>query len=137
MAQNNFNEENDCGRIVSTDVRKVGNCSLTVCTLQNGHRINLFMDGKGGFRIWTLLCSNFYAGMWPNVIQLAEVLSPTGINLEITSELDLCCFAVGKCDMGSRDSSFLKAALWKFVDAITSNEKCIMCLHKKDDKGAI
>ncbi len=137
MSQNNFNEEDDCGRIVSTDIRKVGNCSLTVCTLHNGHRINLFWDGKGGFRIWTFLCSNFYAEMWPTVIRLAEELSPVGIKLEVTSELDLCCFAEGKCDMGSGDSGSLEATLWKFVDAVTSNKECIMCLRKKTDKGAI
>lgn len=135
MTLNNFNEED--GRIVSTDIRKIGNCSLTICTLQNGRRINLFIDGKGGYRIWTFLCNNFCAGMWPTVIQLAEVLSPNGIKLEVTSELDLCCFFEGVCDMNSRGINSLETALEQFIFAVTNIESYIVCLYKKPEKGAV
>lgn len=137
MTLNSLNEEDDCGRMISIDIRKIGNCSFMVCGLQNSRRINLFLDGKGGYRIWTFLCSNFHARMWPTVIRLAEVFSPKGIKLEVTSELDLCCFIEGMCNMGSEDFDSLEAVLRQFVDAVTGNEECIMCLHKKSDTGAI
>lgn len=129
MMPNNFNENDDDSRFICTDMRRIGNCCLMICALRNGLRFNLFLDDKGAYRIWSFLATDFRAEMWPDVLRLvAAVSSGTSIKLEITSELDLCCFSEGTIDPKKTGSASLEAAINQFICALTKNESLITCL---------
>ena len=115
--------------VTRIEAREFGSCFLAFCTLENGSRVNVFSYGKGNFGVWTFLAGGFCPDRWPSVVRLASELSEeAGIGIEITDELDVCCFLRGSAADGART---IVSALSAFISATASRRESIARLSDR------